>query len=112
LAWTLAHEFIRPLAFGLDAGTASRLRSAETIASVVNLARTNHELAATVEAWRGGPYLLGTPGGAVDLRTGELREARPGDQITKLTTVAPAPPGLDARLQSVQISAKIDQTLD
>jgi putative DNA primase/helicase len=34
--------------------------------------------------------LLGTPGGTVDLRTGELRPARPEDMITKSTTVTPS----------------------
>jgi putative DNA primase/helicase len=34
--------------------------------------------------------LLGTPGGVVDLRTGELRSTAPEDYITKLTAVAPA----------------------
>jgi len=34
--------------------------------------------------------LLGTPDGTVELRTGELREARPEDGITKITAVGPA----------------------
>jgi putative DNA primase/helicase len=40
--------------------------------------------------------MLGTPGGLVDLRTGELHPARREDFITKLTAVAPAatPPDL------------------
>ena len=33
--------------------------------------------------------MLGTPGGTVDLRTGELRDSRREDAITKLTAVAP-----------------------
>lgn len=36
------------------------------------------------------PWLLGTPGGTVELRTGRLRGALPGDFISKLTRVAPA----------------------
>jgi len=35
------------------------------------------------------PWLLGTPGGTVDLRDGELREASPDDYITKITAVTP-----------------------
>ena len=34
-------------------------------------------------------WLLGTPGGVVDLRNGELREAKPEENISKLTRVAP-----------------------
>ena len=75
---------------------AAKLRSAETVAAVVNLARSNREIAEAVDVWDRDPYLLGTPGGTVDLRTGLVRDPRPGDLITKLTAVAPAPPGTPA----------------
>ena len=42
------------------------------------------------------PWLLATPGGTVDLRTGTLRPAERGDYITKCTAVAPAAPGTPA----------------
>jgi putative DNA primase/helicase len=42
------------------------------------------------------PWLLGTPGGVVDLRSGEMRPGRPLDFITRQTSVAPAPPGTQA----------------
>ena len=35
------------------------------------------------------PYLLNTPGGVVDLRTGELRKQDPEDYFTKVTNVTP-----------------------
>jgi P4 family phage/plasmid primase-like protien len=35
------------------------------------------------------PWLLGTPGGVVDLKTGTLRDAKPEDFISKSTSVAP-----------------------
>jgi putative DNA primase/helicase len=38
-------------------------------------------------------YLLNTPGGTVDLRTGQLRAHDPGDNITKITAVAPSAGG-------------------
>jgi putative DNA primase/helicase len=72
---------------------ASFLRQKPTIAAVVDLARSNTGIAASVEQWDAGPWLLGTPAGTVDLRTGILHEAIPADYITKLTAVAPAPPG-------------------
>ena len=40
--------------------------------------------------WNADPWLLGTPGGTVDLKTGKLRPAQPAEGITKLTAVAPA----------------------
>lgn len=34
-------------------------------------------------------YLLNTPGGTVDLRTGEIKPHNPGDYCTKITTISP-----------------------
>ena len=36
------------------------------------------------------PWLLATPGGTVDLRTGAMRPADPGDMLTRCTAVTPA----------------------
>jgi putative DNA primase/helicase len=58
--------------------------------NVERFARADRAFAVTSELWDSEGYLLGTPGGTVELRTGVLREARPADYITKLTAVAPA----------------------
>src|SRR5690606_2721635 len=71
---------------------------APTVAAVAGLAQSNPDQAATVEQWDADPWLLGTPGGTVDLRTGQLRAARHDDYITKATAVVPAPPGTRAPL--------------
>ena len=42
--------------------------------------------------------LLATPGGTVDLKTGEMRPADPRDHLTKATAVSPAPKGTMAPL--------------
>ena len=47
-------------------------------------------MAVTSEIWDRDPFLLGTPDGTVDLRTGKLREPDPADGITKITAVSPA----------------------
>ena len=47
--------------------------------------------AVTSAAWDQDPWLLGTPAGTVDLRTGELREAERRDGLTKVAAVTPAP---------------------
>ena len=60
---------------------------------VERLAQSDQTLAVTHEVWDRDPWLLGTPGGAVDLRTGILRPADRGDFITKLATITPAEPG-------------------
>jgi putative DNA primase/helicase len=93
---TRARAFLRERAAALPAEfepTARKLRQADTVAKVVSLARSNVAQAATVAQWDADPWLLGTPDGTVDLRTGELRRARPEDYITMTTSVAPAPSG-------------------
>ena len=42
------------------------------------------------DRWDCDPYLLGTPAGSIDLRTGALRQSEPGDYITKATAIVPA----------------------
>lgn len=82
---------------GLDpekAGSVAKgLRSAQNVAHVVGLARSNPGQAATVAMWDADPWSLNTPGGIVNLRTGELRPADPLAYCTKSTAVTPAAPG-------------------
>lgn len=77
---------------------AKRLRSAPQVAAVAGLARSNEQQAAGTDLWDRDPWLLNTPGGLVDLRTGKLRPSDPAAYCTKLTAVAPAPPGTSAPL--------------
>jgi putative DNA primase/helicase len=59
-----------------------------------------HMDAAEVDEFDANPQLLGTPGGVIDLRTGEFRPATVGDMVTQQTAVTPASPGVSApRLQ-------------
>ena len=51
--------------------------------------KVDPRVAVTIDYWDADPWLLGTPGGTVDLQTGELRESRQDDGITKITSVAP-----------------------
>jgi putative DNA primase/helicase len=72
----------------------------KTVAAVIALARADRRQAATVAQWDADPWLLGTPGGTVDLRTGALMPARQEDYITKITSVTPAnePPAESCQL--------------
>jgi putative DNA primase/helicase len=100
---TRARAFLRDVADSLGPefdGPAKALRKADTVAKVVSLARSNPAQVATVGQWDADPWVLGTPGGVVDLRTGELRPSRPDDYITKSTAVAPAPEGTPTPLWS------------
>ena len=65
------------------------LAKASTAAAVERFAQADPAFAVTSSHWDRDPWLLGTPGGTVDLRTGLLRTANPDDHISKLTAVAP-----------------------
>jgi putative DNA primase/helicase len=69
---------------------ATKVASAKTVGAVHKLAQCDQRTAAVVAQWDADPWLLNTPGGAIDLRTGKCRPARPEDYTTKLTAVAPA----------------------
>ena len=62
---------------------AATLASAKTVAAVERLAKADRRLAATADQWDADPWLLNTPGGIVDLRTGARRAHEPADYLTK-----------------------------
>jgi P4 family phage/plasmid primase-like protien len=66
-----------------------RLASAKTRAAVLNLAQSDPAIVATVDQWDADLMTLNTPGGVVDLYTGEMRSQRPEDYLSKITSVAP-----------------------
>jgi putative DNA primase/helicase len=66
------------------------MSKANQAAAVERFAQSDRAFAVTSENWDRDDWLLGTPGGVVDLRTGQLREADRSDYITKLTAAAPA----------------------
>ena len=55
------------------------LASAKTVAAVDKLAKADRRIAATIDQWDADPWLLNTPDGVVDLRTGRTRAHRPDD---------------------------------
>jgi putative DNA primase/helicase len=65
------------------------IASAKTVAAVERLAKADRRLAGTADQWDTDAWLLNTPAGVVDLRTGELRPSQPDDYSTKMTGVAP-----------------------
>jgi putative DNA primase/helicase len=90
LAFDLARAVCREVAAGCnEKRVASTLASAKTVAAVERLAKADRRLAATVDQWDADRWLLNTPGGVCDLRTGETRSHRPADYQTKITAVGP-----------------------
>ena len=64
---------------------AAKVASASTVAAVERLVRSDRKHATTTDAWDKDPWLLNTPGGVVDLRTGDLRPHLRADYMTKIT---------------------------
>jgi putative DNA primase/helicase len=58
--------------------------------AVEQAARAQEEVATQTEEWDADRWLLGTPEGVVELKTGELRPGRPEDMISKVAACAPA----------------------
>jgi putative DNA primase/helicase len=89
----LAFEYARALARDLANSEPDKVRYVTSKTSfatgVEKFARSDRTFAVTIEAWDQDPFLLGTPGGTVDLRTGTLRPATPADRITRQAGSAP-----------------------
>ncbi len=67
----------------------SKLSTASTVAAVERLARADRFHAATTEVWDRDPWLLNTPGGAIDLHTGGLTPHDRAQAMTKITLATP-----------------------
>jgi putative DNA primase/helicase len=90
LAFDLARRVCRRAAAECSRPKVAKLiASAKTVAGVERLAKADRRLAATIDQWDSDPWLLNTPGGVVDLRTGRMRKHQRQDYLTKLTAVAP-----------------------
>ncbi len=64
---------------------AARCAAAMTVAAVERLAKADRRHATTTDIWDADPWLLNTPAGVVDLRTGKIGAHRPDLYMTKIT---------------------------
>lgn len=90
LAFTWARDLVRTLNREAEFKTKAITGKAAFAGSVEKFSQRARAFAVTAETWDRDPFLLGTPGGVVDLQTGQLRPAQTTDYITKLTACAPA----------------------
>jgi len=78
----------------VEESTRSRFFQVKVAHAVLRGARAyplaENGLAVKHEALNENPWLLGTPAGVLDLRTGTMRKGTPADLVTKQTRVAPA----------------------
>lgn len=75
---------------GSDKKLARSLSSAKTVAAILTLAQADERIVLASSAWDADPWLLNTPSGVVDLRTGRLLARADGHYFTQLAAVAPA----------------------
>ena len=90
LAFDICRKLSREISRGSGTNVMKEARKVGFAGGVERFAKADRAFAVTSEIWDRDPFLLGTPGGTVDLRTGVLRAADPADGITKLTAVTPA----------------------
>ena len=93
------HEAVRTLlceAVNWEAGVLMpesgrrKINTLHMVRAVGCFAGFNPAIAATVDQWDADPWLLATPAGTIDLRTGGLRLSRREDYQLQCTTVAPS----------------------
>ncbi len=81
-----ARELVREVNKTHKAG----LAKARTASAIEQYAQADPAFAVTSKIWDQDPWLLGTPGGTVDLRTGDIFPGQPDHFITRQTNVTPA----------------------
>lgn len=57
--------------------------------NAVSYARADRRVVARIDDFDADPWLLNTPGGVVDLQTGDMRERRPGELFMRCAAVTP-----------------------
>lgn len=68
---------------------AEKLASHGARSAVVNYARADRRVAAAADEFDADPWILNTPGGVIDLRSGEMRERIPGEALIACTAATP-----------------------
>lgn len=87
--YDFARVICRSLSTGLPEKDARRITAAATVNAVVSLARCDQRLVVDADEWDSDFMMINTPGGMVDLLTGEIRPTEPTDHVTRMTEVAP-----------------------
>lgn len=113
LAFEWARETCRSMALRDPKSSAAKaLAKASAAGAVERFARADRHFAVTADGWDRDHWLLGTPGGTVELKSGRIRPARPAENITRQTAVAPIPLNrFDARRDCPRWLRFLDQAL-
>src|SRR5262249_48664693 len=91
LAFSLVRDLCRELTRESNSkqGEAKSVLSSKTVNGVEKIARADRRIAAITDQWDSAPWLLNTPAGMVDLKTGALGPHDIGHFATKMTAVGP-----------------------
>lgn len=89
LAFHYARELMRNLSMALN--SPGQFQKTKFAAGVERFAQADPVFARTSDHWNSDAFLLGTPSGTVDLRSGRLRDSAARDNINKATAIPPAP---------------------
>lgn len=73
----------------ISEGTLAAVGKTAFASGVEKFAQRDRAFAVTADIWDQNPFLLGTPAGTVDLKTGNLHSSSAEDYITKVTAVVP-----------------------
>jgi putative DNA primase/helicase len=85
----LAFNWAREVCRRLNHEGLRQWAKAATATAVERFARSDRTFAMSGGEWNANPWLLATPSGTVELKTGTLRTAYPADLITRSTLVGP-----------------------
>jgi putative DNA primase/helicase len=85
----MARILARQLSENQESSKIPSLNKTAFTSGIERFAKNDQRVAVKHDYWDADPWLLGTPGGTIDLRTGELRDPNQQDAITKLTAVPP-----------------------
>jgi putative DNA primase/helicase len=94
LAFDRAHLIARDAAFEAGDAARAKIASAHTVAAIQALARADRRIAATPEQWDRDPWLLNTPAGIIDLRSGRISANDPLQFMTRVTGCYVDPEGI------------------
>lgn len=110
-----AFHLARVMARGLveDEPERKRVTAAKTsfATGVEKYAQRDPAMRVTIDVWDQDKMLVGTPGGTVDLRSGELRTSLRDDYITKTTKCAPTQSGCPLWLKFLKETTADDADL-
>lgn len=106
----VAFHFAREIGRRLGAGKKATCK-ASVAGGAEKFARADPEHAVTSDAWDRDPWLLGTPAGTLELRTGRMHAARRDENITKITGCPPENKPAELWLKFLRDSTNGDEAM-